>query len=342
MERVKWMLIPFRFATWLKLGFIGWLAGEMAGGANLNFPTSFPGRETLPPGGAPSPHFPTGALVAIIAVVLVFVFLLGLVFLYLASRFRFILFDSVIHGQADIGRGWRSYRDPANRYFGFSLVYAFLSLLIAGLLIGLPVWSAYKRGVFSSGNVWSIVMLVVWILVTLLVFALISYVIGTAFRDFVAPLMALDNLRLREAWSSVWQLMRSEPGAFAAYMGMKILLGIAAGIGMAIATVVLLLILLVPAVVVVLMLAGLAGVLHSKIAIAGIITVGVVLFLLFVAVMFVITLTLQAPIVVFFESYRQYFFAGRYPKLEALLWPAPPTPPAPAAENLTTDPARRD
>jgi hypothetical protein len=48
-----------------------------------------------------------------------------------------------------------------------------------------------------------------------------------------------------------------------------------------------------------------------------------------VAAMFMITLTLQAPVVVFFEAYRLYFFAGRYPRLEALLWPAQPAPPTP-------------
>jgi hypothetical protein len=45
--------------------------------------------------------------------------------------------------------------------------------------------------------------------------------------------------------------------------------------------------------------------------------------------MFTIVLTLQAPVVVFFEAYRLYFFAGRYPRLEALLWPAQPAPPTP-------------
>ena len=34
------MLFPFRFKTWLKIGFIGWLAGAGSGSFNLNVPSS--------------------------------------------------------------------------------------------------------------------------------------------------------------------------------------------------------------------------------------------------------------------------------------------------------------
>lgn len=336
MERMKWMLFPFRFATWLKLGFIGWLAGEMAGGANFNFPSSFPGRQKLPPGGFPGIHFPSGAIVLIIAAVIVFVFILGLVFVFISSRFRFILFDSVIYGQASIGRAWSAYRDAANRYLGFSLVWGFFSLLIAGLMIGLPVWRAYKRGVFSGGDILGPILVLVFSIIFMLgLFVLVNYVIGTIFRDFVAPLLALDQLRLGEAWSHAWQLMRAEPGAFAGYIGLKVLLGIAAAIGMAFASIIVVIALFIPAIIIALVLIAVGSALGSKAAIAALVAVGVALALVFLAALFTISLALQAPVVVFFESYRQYFFAGRCPRLEALLWPAPPvqpTPPAPETE----------
>lgn len=66
---------------------------------------------------------------------------------------------------------------------------------------------------------------------------------------------------------------------------------------------------------------------------AGIIA-GVVVFaiaaLLAIAAFFCLFMILSAPISVYFTAYAFYFFAGRYPKLEALLWPQPtPTPLAP-------------
>jgi len=35
---------------------------------------------------------------------------------------------------------------------------------------------------------------------------------------------------------------------------------------------------------------------------------------------------LSVPVIVFFPAYSIYFFAGRYPRLSAVLYPAPPAP----------------
>src|SRR5258708_16689609 len=140
-DRTKWIVLPFRFGTWLVLGVIGLLAGEMSGGGfNAGFPSSFPGHEKLPPtgaGGLPAFHFPHGLLMFLIVLGVVIV-IFGLAFMYIACRFRFILFDTVIHGRADIGRGWSSYAQQANRYFVFSLVYPLTPFRLLVLLILFP------------------------------------------------------------------------------------------------------------------------------------------------------------------------------------------------------------
>jgi hypothetical protein len=258
-------------------------------------------------------------LIVIGAVILMF----GLAFMYITCRFRFILFDTVIHGQADIGRGWSSYAQQANRYFVFSVVYALAVLGMLVLLIGVPIWHAIQAGIFSGGGeVGPIFSLIGTILLTLLLLAVVGYVINTMFRDFVATSMAVDNSTLGQAWTAAFQLVRNEPGAFALYLLMKIVLAVVCGIITGLVGVVCFLILLIPAGIVALVLVAIGMALKSMVGLGVVIAVGVVAFAALFATMLVISCVLNAPVAVFFESYRLCFLAGRNPRLEVLLWPA--------------------
>lgn len=326
MARVKWMLLPFRLTTWLKVGLIGWLAGEaVSGGFNFNFP----GHWEMP-SGIPGPHFPTGimgAMIAVIAVIVALIVAFGLVMLYVSCRFRFVLFDSVVHGQANIERGWSAYPRAASRYFGFSAVFGLTMLVAGGLAVGLPLWRAYKQGVFRGGDVIGpVLVLLGTVFAGLAVLGVVAYVVSTLVRDFVAPLLALDDLRLGEAWSAVWKLVKSEPGAFAGYIAMKLILAMAAAFLVGIATFLCFLVLLIPGAIVIALIVAIVSALKSAVAIGIIAGFGVTLLMAFVALMFGVIWIVSAPVSVFFESYRLCFFAGRYPKLEALVWPQTATP----------------
>ena len=52
------------------------------------------------------------------------------------------------------------------------------------------------------------------------------------------PVLALDDLSIGDAWSAVWRVAASEPGAWAAYMGMKMLCAIGSSIALTIAFVI--------------------------------------------------------------------------------------------------------
>src|SRR5262249_52314168 len=133
-SRVGTMLFsPFRLRTWLKMGFIGCLGGGVvtasSGGGNMNFRGGFPMQ--FPKGTVPEGWDPSRILSSIhlanyidaIMIALAIGVVIGLIFQYLFCRFRFILFDSIVSGEAVIGRGWRNYASQANRYFGFWLVF---------------------------------------------------------------------------------------------------------------------------------------------------------------------------------------------------------------------------
>lgn len=343
--RVRAMLFrPFRLGIWLKMGLIGLLGGgAVVSGGNFNF------RAPVIPRGVPHDDLPPHAediLRAIRSIHLaeyfhVFVIVIGvivalaLIFLYLFCRFRFILFDSVVTGQPDIERGWQKYESQANRYFGFWLVFRLVTWGALFLIVGVPLWKAYKTGLFSGDNSLPVFFAIIAsVALGALVVGIAFAIVSTLAKDFVMPVLALDDLSVGDAWSAVWRVAASEPGAWAAYMGMKLLCAIGSSIALSIAFVIAVL----PAVIVIGIPVGILAVLGVVAfkaigAVFGIVIVCVAV-LLAAAGFICLLLILTAPISVFFTSYALYFFGGRYPKLAALLSPQP-MPPAPISTAVT-------
>jgi hypothetical protein len=337
-KRVGTLLFqPFRVAVWLKIGLIGLLGGGIitagGGGGSFRMPdlnSSFP-RGQAPPELSDitralhsvhlADYFHIFVIVITVAVVL------GIIFQYLFCRFRFILFETVITGKPDIGKGWRKYGSQAYRYFGFWLAYRLVNWAGMVIIIGVPLWHAYQSGVFSRDNsLPELFAVLAPIGLSVIVASVVFAIISTLAKDFVLPVLALDDFTLGDAWSAVWRVIASEPGAWAAYMVLKLVCAFMAGIGMAIAFV----IAMIPGIFLIGIPVGVLVGIGAVILKMGSVLGGVILFccaaLLAITGIFCLLLLLAAPISVFFASYAFYFFGGRYPKLAALLWPQPVTP----------------
>jgi hypothetical protein len=177
----------------------------------------------------------------------------------------------------------------------------------------------------------------------LLIFFLALAVILVLTKDFVVPQMALENISAFEGWRRLWPMITAEKGAYAAYIGMKIITAVGAGILVGIATLLLGLIIALPT-------AGLSiiAVLTGKSAgltwNAHTITLAVVVGSVLLAGFLYLVSLISVPVIVFFPAYSIYFFAARYRPLSAALYPlpasapiaspsappeAPPLPPAP-------------
>jgi len=343
MARVSAMLFkPFRLSTWLKMGFIGLLGGGVARfGGNMNFRGPMFPQQT-PGGRMPDDPFAeiqrvlhsidVARFMHVIVIALIIGVAISLIFLYLFCRFRFVLFDSVITQQPLVRRGWRLYASQANRYFGFWLVFRLVNFGVIALIIGVPIWRAYKSGALSGdGSLLVLFKLLASIALGAIIAGIVFAIISTLMKDFIMPIMALDDLALGDAWSALWRVIASEPGAWAGYLGMKLVLTIGAGIGLAIASVIVLL----PAIVIIGIPTGIFAALGVGLFKGGVAVAGIVMFviagLLAAAGGCFIYMFLIAPVTVFFASYAFYFFGGRYPKLGALLWPQP-TPIAPVPQ----------
>lgn len=329
----------FRVAVWLKIGLIGLLGGGLvtASSGSFRFPSpagnpNFPSGEHAP--GAADLFRAINAIhlaeyFHLFVIAIASAVVLGLIFQYLFCRFRFILFDTVVTGQASIGRGWKKYGSQANRYFGFWVVYRLVNWGVMVLVVGVPLWHAYKNGLFNGDNSLPAFFAVIASIGLGALAAAISFaVISTLMKDFVLPVLALDDFTLGDAWSAVWRVVASEPGAWAAYMGLKLVSAFLAGIALAITF----FIAMIPALFVIGIPVGIVVLMGTVVLKMGSALGGIILFciaaLLAVAAFFCLLLLLTAPVSVFFASYAFYFFGGRYPKLAALLWPQP-NPPAP-------------
>lgn len=320
---------PFRIGQWTRLAIVGLLAGEL--GSNGFNRSNF--RAPVHPGGAPHAHFPgfpgvnPFILALAVTAVVIAAFAIAVIFMYISSMMRFVLFDSIILKECHIRWSWSRRLSPGWKYFVWNLFYLFLTLAVMIVLVGIPAAFMFASGWFRNPREHLPLLIPGGILIF---FALVVFFVASAFilvltKDFVVPQMALESVSAFEGWRRLWPMLKVEKGAYAAYVGLKIVLAIAAAIALGIATIFLGLILAVPtaALSILAILTGkAAGLTWNPGTIALAVTIGAVLLAIF---LYLIAL-IAVPTIVFFPAYSLYFFAGRYPRLSAALYSAPPQP----------------
>ena len=130
--------------------------------------------------------------------------------------------------------------------------------------------------------------------------------------------MALEGVDFADGWSRLLAMMRPELGKYAVYLLMKLVLSIAAGILFSIIAIVPAIAVAIPAVILVLVGKG-AGLGWNVTTISMAVILGAV----FLLILIYLVALVSVPATVFFPAYSIYFFASRYPNLDALLHPAP-------------------
>lgn len=315
-ERMKRQLFqPFRFGQWLRYAVVGLLAGEMGAGGNAGarFPMNASNSRGNPfPSGIPnSPLFIAGiALLVLLALVV------AVILIYVSSRMRFVLFDSVVAGECRIREYWARRSAPAFRYFVFQLLFGIVSIFGLLLIVGVPVLMAVTQGLFREprSHLAALILGGLVILVLFLIWLTGVAIVQVLTKDFVVPQMAMDDVTASEGWKRLWRIMQPEKLSFAGYLGMKLLLSIAASVAIGIVAFILLMVVLVP--VGVAILGGQAAGLTWNVAtIAIAVAVGLVV----VPIILLGLALISAPSIVFFPAYSIQFFADRYPPLRAAL-----------------------
>jgi hypothetical protein len=324
---------PFRWGQWVRLALVGMLAGELSsGGCNSNF--------QLPTRGGGSQHFlllpslPSvnpGLYLGLIAILLVSGLVLGLVLIYVSSVFRFILFDSVLAKYCEIGRYWTRRQGPGFRLFLWHLLLLLVGIAGLTILVGVPAFIAFAAGWWREPRQ-HVFPLILGGMV--LFFAWMAFIVGWLLvhvltKDFVVPQMALEELTALQGWRRFWPMLWGEIGAYAGYIGMKIVMTIAAAVVIGIIATIIILIILIPV----------GGVSAVVVVTAGLkwnvytITLAIVLgSILLVLIIYAVALV-SVPAIVFFPAYSMHFFAGRYAQLDRLLHPTSAIVKAPAPQE---------
>jgi hypothetical protein len=327
----------FRIGQWTKLAFVGLLAGELgSNGCNRSF-------FNLPqhPGSTPHPGIPgslgidpalLAALGALLAALLIAAFAFGIIMMYVSSVMRFVLFDSIVTRECHIRWSWSRRLGAGWRFFVWKLLYVLLSLAGFAVVVGIPVAVAFKQGWFTAPNdhVVALVSGGIILFVVFAAFAVVTAVIFVLTKDFVVPQMALENIDAMEGWRRLWAMMTVEKGAYAAYIGLKIVLAIVVSLVVGIATLVLGLIFVIPSVGIG-VLAFLTGKTAGLTWNAQTITLAIVVGCILVGVFLYLVSLISVPAIVFFPAYAMYFFAGRYPQLHAVLYRSSPAAPVPVS-----------
>jgi hypothetical protein len=333
----------FRFGQWSRLALVGILAAELhVGGCGFgNLGSGWPHTphknqsDLLPSSSVPfnwpglNPAHVSNDIAQFIGLIVVGIFaflLLGFVFMYINSVFRFILFDSVVRRHCSISEGWQKWHRAGRRFFLWQIVYLISTWLFLGVLVGVPVALALAAGWTTDlkEHIGRMIVGVILLVGLFLVFVLTAAVVQVLAKDFLVPIMALDDLDFADGWHRLMAMIGREKGKFAIYLLLKLVLSIAAGILFSIIAVIPILLVVVP---------GVAAVAVGWAAGMGwnvtTVSLAIILGSLLVFVLIYLVALVCVPATVFFPAYAMYFLSSRYPILDALLHPAPPAPELP-------------
>jgi len=237
LERVKLVLFrPFDPGKWFVIGFCAWLAQLGEGGfrGNYNF----------------SPHHGTrfgdtfrqsfdrardhvldnlNWIVPLATGLIVILLALGLLFLWLNSRGKFMFLHCVALDKAEVVEPWHQFAAEGNSLFLFRLglglvaMICTLPLLILDVVI---VCRMFLNGQFLLNNILGAVVLGLLFCGLAIVFAIVQKLT----LDFVVPIMFLRRQSCLSAWKELWTLISGHVGAFVLYFLFQIVLAMAIGV----------------------------------------------------------------------------------------------------------------
>jgi hypothetical protein len=325
----KQLIEPFRAGQWAKLALVGFLAGEVhsggCSGGNFQMPTRTSGGDRFLDLGLSGMN--PAAYAALIALLVVAVLVLWVLFIYVNSVMRFVLFDSVVAKRCEIRQYWNRRQKPGLRYFAWQLLLFLVLMVGLTILVGIPAAFALAVGWLKQSSQHMVPLILGGVILFFLVmtFAVLWLVVVVFSKDFVVPQMALEDIGAMEAWQRLLPMLKSEKGGYAGYLGMKIVMAIGAAVIVGIAAMIIILLTLIPVggVGAVLVLMGKSGGLHWNLYT---ITLAVVIGSFLLAFILYVVSLVSVPAIVFFPAYSIHFFAARYPALNAILHPAPPPP----------------
>jgi len=231
-DRVKAVLFnPFDVGRWFIIGFCAWLAhlglGGSGGSGSFNPSGLRGGRSPTELKAIVLEHLPL--IISIGLGLLAVGIVIGIVFLWLSSRGRFMFLHCVAENKAEVKAPWHKFREQGNSLFLFRLVVGvigFTCMTILGGVLALFIFLIAGNSAYGApALVVGIILLVLIAIGVGIGFALV----GKFTKDFVVPVMFLRRCRCLDAWGEFWQLLGGNKGRFALYILFQIVISMAIG-----------------------------------------------------------------------------------------------------------------
>ena len=127
---------------------------------------------------------------------------LVLLWIYIASVYRFVLFESVLYDRCELKGSWRRWEPSGRSFFYWSLTILFGFLTGFAVLIGTPLLIAWRAGLFHHPGEHVGTLILGGAAMALLLFAFfVAGAVATLFaKDFCVPIMAMEKVGVLAAW----------------------------------------------------------------------------------------------------------------------------------------------
>lgn len=223
---------PFRLETWLVMGFAAFLSEWLSGGWGHSAWERKFGHGRFGGSHFPGPHLhdflPALVWGPLLAGLILFAIVVGIVLLWIGSRGKLVFLDNVARGRAAIVEPWGRTAPLGNSLFLWKLGFALVAgVVIGGVVLGtigtaLLGWLGFHEKVAMAPPILGGIALVGAI-------ALLFAFIGLMLDDFVVPLMYRHGIRANDAWRRFLPTLRERLGQFVLYALLVLVLKIAVG-----------------------------------------------------------------------------------------------------------------
>jgi hypothetical protein len=195
---------PFDIGKWFVLGFTAFLAGLLNGRIGGSG-SRFPGGRNVDWGDVVDfPYTSWNWLIdhAIWFSLIIFgitaLIAVSVLLAWLSSRGRFMFLDNVVHECARVTQPWHQFKMEGNSLFLWRLVFGIicLAVIIFILIRGFFIAAQIHNEGFHAGFVMTIVGTALFVLAAMIIIAYISLFL----KDFVVPIMYINNVTTTQAW----------------------------------------------------------------------------------------------------------------------------------------------
>ena len=217
---------PFRLGLWARLALVGIATGEIPGCGG-----SGGGAQSRAGHGDQFLSLPTDAVSLFLLIflgILVSVVLITAL-IYVSAVFRFVLFDIVLTDRQKLMESWWRWQERGFSFFLWQLGFAATMIVTLVIVVGVPALAAAVAGVFQSQRPGLAVMIVLgtWLVFSLMTVVLVTMVVWVLARDFVVPIMALEEVGVMEAWSRFLPMLSAQTLNYLVYLIIRTVLAVA-------------------------------------------------------------------------------------------------------------------